>query len=86
MVKLNEGFRPEDRHQSATSPDEFEQAADILEAGGTLEQAIAMLTPQHLTTLFHVEHRPPQAILRDRSKKEQIELLRGEAEKLADPT
>jgi len=81
---LNEGFQREDGHCSASSPDEFIMAAEILEAGGTFEQAMAMLTPQHLTSLFHVEKRPPQAMLLDHKRDDQIKILRAEAAKLED--
>lgn len=80
--RLNEGFVAEESHREATTPEEFLQAAEILEAGGTFQQAIDMLSPQHLTSLFHVEHRPPLAMLMDRTRKEQIEVLRDLAAKL----
>ena len=80
--RLNEGFQPEDGHRCATSPDEFNMAAEILEAGGSFQQAIEVLTPQHLTSLFHVEKRPPQAMLLDHKREDQIKILRAEAAKI----
>lgn len=76
MTCLNEGFRPYRRHLTAFDAQPFLEAAEILETGGSLDQAMAVLTPQHLTSLFYVERRPPGAILSSAGKVRGAAILR----------
>lgn len=83
MTYLNEGFRPYRKHQCAIDAEPFIEAALVLETGGTVEQALTKLSHQHRTSLFHVERRPPCAILVDAGRAKGAEILRGCARQLA---
>lgn len=82
MTYLNEGFRPYRKHQCAIDAEPFIEAALVLETGGTIQQALAKLSAQHRTSLFHVEQRPPSAILFDAGKHGAAAILRACAREL----
>lgn len=67
----------------ATDPEPFRDAADLIDAGGTIEAAYAMLSARHKTTLFRVENRPPLPMLVSRGT-EAPALLRKLAADLKD--
>lgn len=81
-TRLNEGFVKNTDHLRATDPAPFGEAAAVLEAGGTIEDAFSLLGEQHRTTLFHIEKRPPLPMLASKSKADAAKILRKCADKL----
>lgn len=75
-IRLNEGFRRYTEHQCAVDARPFIKAAQILEDGGSIAEAYGALPPQHRTSIFHVESRPPLSILIDRGRDGAAQLLR----------
>lgn len=75
-------FVKNEAHVNATDPAAFGEAAAVLEAGGSVEDAMSLLTAQHRTTLFHVEKRPPLPMLASKTPHDAATILRRCADKL----
>ena len=82
MSTASERFTRYDGHLSATDPAPFREAADFIEGGGSVAGALELLTPNHRTTLFHVEKRPPLPMLVAKTPREAAETLRQCADEL----
>jgi len=84
MSHKREVFKPYQDHQDPTTSAEFEVLASLLEAGHDWSKAAALakLTPQHLTWLFHhaCGCRPPssffEALLRNGEIERAVGLVR----------
>lgn len=83
MPHAAEHFRPFEAHCDASDGQAFLDAADLIDAGGSVEQGYELLSPRHRTSLFRAENRPPLMILLDAGR-EAPALLRKLADNLKD--